>query len=139
MAHGADSTAGAGSVLADYDAICQVVQLFVDGEMTGDVAKLQAACHADGRLFGSLAGQRLDLTLTEYIALAAKEPAGAFQSRILSVLQTGDAAVAVLADDGCWGSVSFLDYLSLSRIDGKWKIVNKLFAHTGGEPPAFGA
>jgi hypothetical protein len=25
--------------------------------------------------------------------------------------------------------------LSLARFDGTWKIVNKLFAHTGGEPP----
>jgi hypothetical protein len=34
--------------------------------------------------------------------------------------------------------VSFIDYLSLSRINGRWKIVSKLFAHTGGEPPEFG-
>jgi hypothetical protein len=28
-----------------------------------------------------------------------------------------------------------LDYLALARIEGRWTIVNKLFAHTGGEPP----
>jgi hypothetical protein len=31
--------------------------------------------------------------------------------------------------------VSFVDYFLLARIDGVWKIVCKLFAHTGGEPP----
>jgi hypothetical protein len=28
------------------------------------------------------------------------------------------------------------DFFTLAQIDGKWAIVNKTFAHTGGEPPA---
>jgi hypothetical protein len=32
--------------------------------------------------------------------------------------------------------MSFTDFFALSRFDGEWKIVNKTFAHTGGEPPA---
>jgi hypothetical protein len=47
----------------------------------------------------------------------------------------GDAALAVLEEEGCWGSVSMTDF-TLARIDGGWMIVNKTFAHTGGEPPA---
>ncbi len=31
--------------------------------------------------------------------------------------------------------MSFTDYFTLARIDGAWTIVNKTFAHTGGEPP----
>jgi Putative lumazine-binding len=38
-------------------------------------------------------------------------------------------------DVGCWGDVSFVDFFSLVRIDGVWKIVNKCFAHTAGEMP----
>jgi hypothetical protein len=52
--------------------------------------------------------------------------------------QTGDAAFATVVGEGYWGTVSFVDYLSLAKIDGTWKIVNKLFAHTGGEPPGMG-
>jgi hypothetical protein len=33
--------------------------------------------------------------------------------------------------------VSFVDFFTLSKIDGRWQIVNKTFAHTGGVPPAF--
>lgn len=29
-------------------------------------------------------------------------------------------------------SLSFVDYFSVVRIDGSWRIVNKAFAHTGG-------
>jgi hypothetical protein len=51
------------------------------------------------------------------------------------VQQTGDAALAVVAEEGDWGTASFFDYLLLARIDGVWNMVCRLFAHTGGEPP----
>lgn len=35
-----------------------------------------------------------------------------------------------------WGTLSFTDFFALAHGDGGWKIVNKTFAHTGGEPPA---
>ena len=82
-------------------------------------------------------GERYDVPIAELFALAESEPAdtGNYRSRILSVQQTGDAAVGVVAEEGYWGSVSFIDYFLLARIEGAWKIVCKLFAHTGGEPP----
>jgi len=130
-------TTGATDVVADYDAICRVAQLCTEGEATGDVAKLQEAFHGDARMFGSLAGTRYDVPIGELFELAKSAPAdtGNYRSRVLSVQQTGDAAVAVVAEEGYWGTVSFIDYLLLARIDGGWKIVCKLFAHTAGEPP----
>ncbi len=124
-------------VVGDYDAICRVLGLCTEGEAEGDVAKLREAFHVDARMFGSLAGERFDVPIEELFALAESEPAdtGNYRSRILSVQQTGDAAVGVVAEEGYWGSVSFIDYFQLARIDGDWKIVCKLFAHTGGEPP----
>jgi hypothetical protein len=70
--------------------------------------------------------------------LAAAQPLktdDSFKARVTSVEQTGDAATAVVTEDGAWGTVSFVDYFTLARIDGDWKIVNKTFVHTGGEPP----
>ena len=127
----------AANAVTDYDAICQVLQLCTDGEAKGDGAKLREAFHADARMFGSLAGTRYDVPIAELFALAESSPAdtGCYRSRVLSVQQTGNAAVAVVAEEGYWGSVSFIDYFLLARIDGVWKIVCKLFAHTGGEPP----
>jgi hypothetical protein len=45
------------------------------------------------------------------------------------------AATVQLEEDGYWGGVSFTDFFSLARIEGEWLIVNKTFAHTGGDPP----
>jgi hypothetical protein len=137
MAQAIEGKTSAAEVVSDYDAICRVVQLCTDGEAKGDVAKLREAFHADARMFGSLAGTRYDGPIAELFALAESAPAdtGSYRSRVLSVQQTGDAAVAVVAEEGYWGTVSFIDYLLLARIDGVWKIVSKLVAHTGGEPP----
>jgi hypothetical protein len=126
------------SLIGDYDAISTVVQLCLDGEAKGDVTKLQEAFHQDARMFGELAGKRYDVPIQGLFDMAAEGPAdtGNYQSRIVSITQVGDAATATVAEEGYWGTVSFIDFLSLCRINGTWKIVNKTFAHVGGEPPA---
>jgi Putative lumazine-binding len=126
------------SLVDDYDAIRDVVQLCLDGEAKGDVAKLQEAFHQDARMFGDLAGTRYDVPIQTLFDMAAEGPAdtGNYRSRILSITQLGDVATATVAEEGYWGTVSFVDFFSLCRIEGIWKIVNKTFAHVGGQPPA---
>ena len=140
MAHDVEISASPAGVVGDHDEICRVVQLCTEGEAKGDASKLNEAFHADARMFGSLAGVRYDVPIAALVELAVSAPAdtGNYRARILSVHQAGDAAVAIVAEEGYWGSVSFIDYLSLARIDGIWKIVCKVFAHTGGEPPESG-
>jgi Putative lumazine-binding len=123
----------------EFDAINRVLELYIDGSAKGDAAKLKEAFHQESRMFGSLGGKRIDIPIQTFFELAAQGPAdttGSFRGRILSVTQVGDAAVAAVAEDGFWGRVSFIDFFSLAKIDGRWWIVNKTFAHTGGEPPA---
>ena len=85
----------AADVVSDYDAIYRVLQLCTEGEAKGNVAKLREAFHEDARMFGSLAGTRYDGPIAELFALAQSAPAdtGTYRSRVLSVQQTGDAAV----------------------------------------------
>src|ERR671933_2898465 len=138
MAQGNEGNIGvAADVVDDYDAIQRVLELCTEGEAKGDVTKLREAFHPEARMFGSLAGERYDVPIEELFELAQSAPAdtGNYRSRILSVQQRGDAAVGVVAEEGYWGTVSFIDYFLLARIEGDWKIVCKLFAHTAGEPP----
>src|SRR5919197_259644 len=113
MAQLVDTESGEKTVVGDYDAICRVVQLCLDGEATGNVEKLREAFHEEARMFGSLAGERYDVPISELFDLAASAPAdtGNYQARILSVHQTEDAAFATVAEEGYWGTVSFIDYL----------------------------
>jgi hypothetical protein len=138
MANGAVPASIPTSSVEDHDAICRVVQLCLDGEARGDVAKLREAFHPDARMFGSLAGDRYDVPIRALFDMAAEAPAdtGDYRARITSVNQVGDAAAVSVVEEGYWGTVSFVDLLSLCRIGGVWKIVNKTFAHVAGEPPA---
>jgi hypothetical protein len=123
----------------EYDAITKLLQLYVEGSAKGDATKLKEVFHPDSRMFGSLGGHRVDIPIQEFFELAAKGPAdyaGNYRARIMDVMQVGDAATATVAEDGFWGRVSFIDFFSLVKIEGRWWIVNKTFAHTGGEPPA---
>jgi len=123
----------------DYDAIVKVLKLYMDGSARGEADKLKEAFHPDARMFGSLGGKRLDVPIQALFEMTAERPAdtdGAYRGRVVSVTQVGDAAMAAVAEDGFWGRVSFVDFFNLAKIDGRWWIVNKTFAHTGGEPPA---
>jgi uncharacterized protein YaiE (UPF0345 family) len=137
MAQARETHSGTQDVVSDYDAIRRVLELCTKGEAKGDVTKLKEAFHPDAHMFGSLAGERFDVPIEELFKLAESDPAdtGNYHSRVLSVQQTGDAAVGVVAEENYWGTVSFIDYFLLARIEGSWKIVCKLFAHTSGEPP----
>src|SRR5919199_183777 len=105
----------------ETDQITRAVKLYVEGVRDGDAAKLREAFHPDARMWGSMAGQRYDEPIAELIALMESKPAdvdGSFRAQITSVEQTDDAASATVSEDGFWGTVSFVDFFSLARIDG---------------------
>jgi putative lumazine-binding protein len=119
-------------------AIEAVVQLYIDGASKGDAAKLKEAFQEKGWMFGSVEGHRFDAPFATMIQELSANPLdsnGEYRGRVVSIEQTGDAAVATVEESGCWGNLSFVDYFTLAKIDGVWKIVNKVFAHTGGEMP----
>ena len=126
------------TVTAGNETAVGAVQLYVDGVRTGDAAKLEQGFNEGSWMFGSVGGQRMDMPISEMIKLIVDKPAdvdGTFTTNVRSVEEEGDAAVVVLEEEGFWGALSFVDFFSLARIDGSWKIVNKTFAHTGGTLP----
>ncbi len=121
----------------DVDAVSRLVQLYIDGA-AGDVAKLRAAFHADARMYGHIGALEHAIPIGGFIDMVAgaKGPlvGPRYQARIVSIHVTGDAGVAVLAEQDYLGC-DFVDYFSVARIGGEWKIVNKTYAHTGGQLP----
>jgi hypothetical protein len=128
-----------GTTIEDVEAIAAVVQLYIDGCAQGDAAKLVRAFHPDAQMYGAIGDQRFDVPMTEFFKIITEAPGGAggvFRARISSIARVGEAATATVIEEGFWGTLSFVDFLTLSRSDGRWRIVNKTFAHTGGEMPA---
>jgi hypothetical protein len=121
----------------DYDEITRVVQLYIDGA-NGDVGKLEEAFHPDARMFGHVDDLQTNVPIGEFFKIVANSQghlAGPnYRARITQIQSCGDAAIAVLAEEDYMGC-DFVDMFSLARIDGRWQIVNKTYAHVGGALP----
>ena len=84
--------------------------------------------HPQSKLFWMRDDTLNTRTSADYIAGASGSPAADEDQRrreITMVDVTGDAAVARIVLD--YPTVVLTDYMSLLKIDGEWKIVNKIF------------
>ena len=126
-----------GQRIADLEEITQVVQLYIDGA-GGDVAELRDAFHPDARMYGHIGDVQHAVPITDFFDMVANSKAPLagprYKARIVSIDVVGNAGVAVLAEEDYLGC-DFVDYFSMARIGGQWKIVNKTYAHTGGKLP----
>lgn len=109
-------------------AVRAAVEHYLQGHATGDGAHFRLAFHPESKLFFIREGKIAQWTSEEYIGRAKGTPApdeAQRKRRVDFIDITGDAAVAKLTLD--YPEVVFTDYLSLLKIDGEWKIVNKTF------------
>jgi hypothetical protein len=127
----------AADYLQDLDDVRAVIQLYIDGS-NGDVEKLRRAFHPDARMYGHIGPMDTYIPITEFFAMVEAQPGMAgprYRAIVRSIDITGDAGVAVLAETDYLGC-DFVNYFSVARMDGRWQITNKTYAHTGGMPPA---
>jgi hypothetical protein len=123
--------------MKDLDDVRAVVQLYIDGA-SGDVAKLRAAFHPNAQMMGHIGPMDTYVPIEEFFKMVEHSPPLAgpnYKATIRSIDVVGDAGVAVLVEQDYFGC-DFVDFFSVARVDGAWKITNKTYAHTAGTPPA---
>lgn len=113
---------------AEEEAVRKVVQLYFDGIIKYDEAALRKAFHPNASVIGTKKDGTTDWApFQEWVLYTrgdAPDPTGRNNSMI-SIDITGNAASVKTALD--WPHVKYVDYLSLLKIDGEWKIVNKIW------------
>lgn len=113
------------------------LEAYLRGHATGRAEDFRPAFHPDAQLWGMRNGTLIRMTSEEYINRAAGSPAADEAQRrrwIESIDVTGDTAVAKIVLD--YPAVRFTDYMALSRIDGRWVIINKMFQAEPKAPAA---
>jgi hypothetical protein len=115
---------------ADEAAVRAVLDHYIQGHATGDGAHMRLAFHPAARLFWSSADTLATRTSEEYIARmpgtpAADEGTGVRKRRIEHVDVTGNAAIGKVVLD--YPDAHIVDYMSLVKTNGEWKIINKIF------------
>lgn len=113
---------------AEEAAVRAAVQHYLIAHATGDGSHHEMVFHPEAKLFWVRDGALNTRTSAEYIAGSPGKPADDEDQRrreITMVDVTGDAAVAKVVLD--YPNALFTDYMSLLRVDGEWRIVNKTF------------
>jgi hypothetical protein len=109
---------------------------YLKGHATGDPEYMRKAFYTEGKLIFIRDGKYTTRTFEEYIAGMPGKPAPDETQRkrwIESIDVAGDAAVGKIVLD--YPDGKFTDYMTLLKIDGEWKIVNKSFYRERKDAP----
>lgn len=112
----------------------QVIRNYFEGIFTGNVQQLRDTFIPTAYLHGDIKGADYLKSVEDYLNGVAnrKSPKDLKEENrmeILSLEVLGKVAVAKLHVPML--GYNYYDFLSLAEIEGKWKIVNKLFTHVG--------
>ncbi len=110
---------------------------YIKGHETGDAEYMKKAFHTEGNLIFIRDGKYATRSFADYIAGMSGKPAAdeAKRKRSIDAIDVvGNAAVARITLD--YPTVKFVDYMTLLKINGEWKIVNKSFFAEPRQQPA---
>ncbi len=113
---------------SEKDAVKVPLENYIKGHATGDGEYMKKAFHTEGNLIFIRDGKFTTRSFADYIAgFTGKSAADEAQRKrwIESVDVVGNAATAKIILD--YPSAKLTDYMSLLKINGEWKIVNKIF------------
>ena len=120
--------ATASAQTAEEAAVRVPLENYLKGHATGDGGYMRKAFHTDGNLIFIRDGKFTTRSFADYISGFTGKPAADEAQRkrsIESIDVTGNAATGKIILD--YPSTRFVDYMSLLKIDGEWKIVTKIF------------
>lgn len=101
---------------------------YLQGHITGNPEFVRKAFRQDTRTTAFREGKFLNWDLEEFLTRFDGKPAkdeGKRKRRIESIDISGSAATAKIFLE--YPTIKFVDYMSLLKTDGEWKIVNKIF------------
>ncbi|HEU4409124.1 MAG TPA: nuclear transport factor 2 family protein [Polyangiaceae bacterium] len=116
------------SAAGDEAAVRQTAELYIQGQATGRGEFMRQAFHPDAKLFSVRDGKVSQVPLDEFVGKFTGKPRddeAKRKRRVVSVDVSGTAAVAKIDLD--YPDAHIVDYMSLLKVDGSWKIVNKTF------------
>ena len=112
---------------SEHDAIAKTVQYYLDGAKSGRGADMRPAFHQDATIFGYVGTELFAGPIQQLFDWNDQNgPATGLQARIASIdIVSTIAAVRLELDN--WTGHRFTDLFTLLKVDGEWKIINKVF------------
>ena len=111
----------------EYECIVRVIQHYIDGARTGKGEAMRPAFHEDATIYGFVGDDLFAGPIQKlYDWNDQNGPATGIVSRITHIDVVGTVASVRLESDN-WTGHRFTDFFNLLKIEGQWKIMNKVF------------
>lgn len=115
------------STVDDYDAVAQTVQHYIDGAKFGKGDDMRPAFHESATIFGYAGPDLMAGPIEELFTWTDQNgPAKDIHARITSI-DLADTVATVRLEIDNWTGNRFTDLFTLLKVDGTWKIINKVF------------
>lgn len=116
----------------DHQQILELLLTYSESVFNGDVPRLRSTFHPQAALFGEVKGVAYYKTLDDYLSAVAqrkspRDVGESFAMKPLAVDVQGPVGMARMHSPML--GFNYIDYLSLTKQDGQWKIANKTFTH----------
>jgi len=113
--------------LSEYDSITRIVQIYVDGGKSGSSDDMRPAFHSGASMFGYVGPELMAVPIQGLFDWVDQNgPATELQHRIASIDIVESVATVRLELDN-WTGHRFTDFFTLLKVEGEWKIMNKVF------------
>ncbi len=111
----------------DYDAITETVKHYINGVRSGRGNDMKPAFHDGATIFGYIGSDLFAGPIQQLFDWNDENgPATKLQARVASIDLNDTVATMRLELDN-WTGHRFTDLFTLLKVDGKWKIMNKVF------------
>ncbi len=105
--------------------ISSTINQYFEGRKEGNTALLKKIFHPTARLLTIKEDTLSSLSLSDYLNHVQAQGAVACKTTLLSTEVTGNIATAKTEFN--YGTIKYIDYLSLLKIENEWRIVNKTY------------
>ncbi len=113
--------------VTESDAIGKVLQHYIDGAKSGRGDDMKPAFHKDATIFGYAGDDLFAGPIQQLFAWNDENgPATGLQARIANI-DVVDTVATVRLELENWSGSRYTDLFTLLKVDGEWKIMNKVF------------
>jgi len=113
--------------VSDHDLVAKVVQHYIDGAKSGRGDDMKPAFHKDATIFGYAGADLFAGPIQQLFSWNDENGAATeLQAKFAGIDVVGTIATVRLELDN-WKGHRYTDLFTLLKVDGEWKIMNKVF------------
>ncbi|MFQ5626469.1 MAG: nuclear transport factor 2 family protein [Methyloligellaceae bacterium] len=111
----------------EHDAIAKVVQHYIDGARSGRGDDMKPAFHEDATIFGYIGAELFAGPIQQLFDWNDENGAATQLQASIASIDLGGTVATVRLELENWTGHRFTDLFTLLKVDGRWKIMNKVF------------